>query len=114
MIAGARLILLQAIVSLVLVSAGFDCHYRDPLGGMEVTERGFVTMAKSLLRVASESASGRLAAVLEGGYDLDAIRHSSEAVLLQLCRGAAPAGERLDSGSAFAALKDVLRPHWQL
>ena len=58
----------------VLISAGFDAHARDPLGGMEVTEAGFAAMARSLLAVADAHAGGRCAAILEGGYDLTAIR----------------------------------------
>jgi acetoin utilization deacetylase AcuC-like enzyme len=72
----------------VLISAGFDGHARDPLGGMAVTEPGFRFMARSLLDVARACSGGRCAAVLEGGYDLTAIRHSVAAVLDEM------AGER--------------------
>ncbi len=68
----------------VLISAGFDPHARDPLGGMAVTEAGFARMARSLLSVAEHCAQRRCVAVLEGGYDLRAIRDSSVAVLDQL------------------------------
>jgi acetoin utilization deacetylase AcuC-like enzyme len=71
----------------VLVSAGFDAHVRDPLGDMQVTEAGFRTMARMLLEVADEQAQGRCAAILEGGYDLQAIRSSSAAVIDEM-RGA--------------------------
>src|SRR5262245_34716833 len=60
----------------VLISAGFDAHVRDPLGGMEVTEAGFGTMARILLRVAQENAQGRCVALLEGGYDLEGLQKS--------------------------------------
>jgi len=60
----------------VLISAGFDAHVRDPLGGMEVTEAGFGTMARILLRVAQEKAQGRCVALLEGGYDLEGLQKS--------------------------------------
>jgi len=65
----------------VLLSAGFDAHARDPLGGMQVTEGGFRSLARMMLGVADESAQGRCAAILEGGYDLQAIRSSAAAVL---------------------------------
>jgi acetoin utilization deacetylase AcuC-like enzyme len=65
----------------ILVSAGFDPHMRDPLGGMEVTEAGFAAMARALVEQAAIFASGRLALVLEGGYDLAALRNSVAAVL---------------------------------
>lgn len=74
----------------VLISAGFDCHARDPLGGMAVTEPGFRFMARALLEVARDCAGGRCAAVLEGGYDLTAIRQSVAAVLDEL------QGDRVD------------------
>jgi acetoin utilization deacetylase AcuC-like enzyme len=60
----------------VVISAGFDAHMRDPLGGMQVTEAGFGTMARVLLRVARDHAQGRCAAVLEGGYDLEGLQKS--------------------------------------
>ena len=50
---------------LLLVSAGFDAHLEDPLGGLEVTERGFRELAARC-----EALAPRLAAVLEGGYNL--------------------------------------------
>jgi len=107
-------VLRQFAPQFILVSAGFDCHWRDPLGAMQVTEKGFLGMTRSLLAVAAEVAGGRIAAVLEGGYDLDAIRGSTEAVLAELSHGArehAPAASRT---RAFDRLRDVLAPHWRL
>ncbi len=66
---------------LVLVSAGFDAHAADPLGGMRLTEDGFVTLARRVAAVADEHAGGRLVAVLEGGYDPTALARSVAAVL---------------------------------
>src|SRR5439155_333471 len=71
----------------VLVSAGFDCDHRDPLGGMEVTPAGFATMARACVGLAAECAGGRIAAVLEGGYDLAAIVEGVDATLAAM-RGA--------------------------
>jgi acetoin utilization deacetylase AcuC-like enzyme len=65
----------------VLISAGFDAHRRDPLGGMDVTDTGFGAMARVLLQVAQEHAQGRCAAILEGGYDLEGLRKSVCSVL---------------------------------
>ena len=62
---------------LVLVSAGFDAHADDPLGGMRVTEEGFVRMTEALHQVASTFASGRVVALLEGGYDPSALASSA-------------------------------------
>jgi acetoin utilization deacetylase AcuC-like enzyme len=82
-------IALEYAPQLVLISAGFDPHRSDPLGGMQVTERGFAAMARSLIGVAEEVAGGRCVAVLEGGYDLRAMRDSAGVVLDEL-RATAP------------------------
>jgi len=66
---------------LVLVSAGFDAHRNDPLGGMGVTAAGFAELMDACLAVASGSARGRLVAVLEGGYDMAGIAESTAAVV---------------------------------
>lgn len=65
----------------ILVSAGFDSHRRDPLGGMGLTEEGFAAMAGKLLMLAEKFAGARIALVLEGGYDLTGLRNSVAAVL---------------------------------
>jgi acetoin utilization deacetylase AcuC-like enzyme len=65
----------------ILVSAGFDAHRHDPLGGMEVSEEGFAAMADRLLALGEEYANGRIAFLLEGGYDLAGLRNSVAAVL---------------------------------
>ncbi len=60
---------------LVLVSAGFDAHERDPLSHTRVTTQCFATMTERLLGLAG----GRLVSLLEGGYDLDGLADSVEA-----------------------------------
>jgi acetoin utilization deacetylase AcuC-like enzyme len=100
----------------VLLSAGFDAHARDPLGAMQVTEAGFRALARMLLRVADESAQGRCAAILEGGYDLQAIRGSSAAVLDELRGSHEPLPPH--EPSRMAPLVDHLiklhRSYWRL
>jgi len=76
----------------ILVSAGFDPHRRDPLGGMNVTESGFAAMAARLMRLAEKYAGGKIAFLLEGGYDLAALKNSVAAVLQTLRDG--PGAER--------------------
>ncbi len=71
----------------VLVSAGFDADIRDPLGGLQVTPAGFAAMASACNQLANETAGGRIAVVLEGGYDLDAIG-DGVATTLAVLRGA--------------------------
>jgi acetoin utilization deacetylase AcuC-like enzyme len=70
----------------ILISSGFDCHFRDPLGGMRVTERGFLAMARRMKRLAAECCAGRLVAALEGGYDLKALADSGREVIEELGR----------------------------
>jgi acetoin utilization deacetylase AcuC-like enzyme len=53
---------------LLLVSAGFDAHVNDPLANMEVTARGFADLARR-----SSTLAPRIAAVLEGGYNLETL-----------------------------------------
>lgn len=100
----------------LLVSAGFDCHHRDPLGGMRVTESGVVGMAGRMLDVAREVCGGRFAAVLEGGYDLDAIRDSAEAMLVEMATAEARRDTEAEEiqTEALDPLKNVLRPYWKL
>jgi acetoin utilization deacetylase AcuC-like enzyme len=74
-------VLLQFEPDLLLVSAGFDAHARDPLGGMRLSTAAFGAMTADLRRVAEECCRGRLVAVTEGGYDLHALAGSVDAVL---------------------------------
>ena len=69
---------------LILVSAGFDTHYDDPLGGMSVTERGFSRMTQILMEVAEATAQRRMVITLEGGYDVVGQSRSVKAVLKEL------------------------------
>ena len=81
-----RPIALEYQPQLVLVSAGFDIHHDDPLGGMEVTEKGFARMTQILLEIAEATAQGKLAITLEGGYDVSGQSRSVKAVLKELAQ----------------------------
>ncbi len=61
---------------LILVSAGYDAHRDDPLGGMEVTGKGFGEMHRKLLEAAQKCCRGKLVSVLEGGYSLLGLEES--------------------------------------
>ncbi|MBI2339962.1 MAG: histone deacetylase [Deltaproteobacteria bacterium] len=65
----------------VLVSAGFDAHRRDPLGGMKITKGGFKMMARNLFDVAQKYSGAKIVFVLEGGYDMKGLQEGVEAVL---------------------------------
>ncbi len=58
---------------LILVSAGFDAHWRDPLAGMQLTLDGYAHLTRELMRMADQLCGGKIVFVLEGGYDLDAL-----------------------------------------
>jgi acetoin utilization deacetylase AcuC-like enzyme len=83
-------VLRQFAPDLILVSAGFDAHQRDPLATQRATEPGFAAMTMALRRVADDVCKGRMALVTEGGYDLKALEGSLEAVV-QTLSGAATA-----------------------
>lgn len=99
----------------VLVSAGFDAHRADPLGGMAVTERGFAAMTSVLLKVASAHARNRCLAVLEGGYSLDGLARSVRAVVEALRGGfEEPAGKGTLSAEWLRPVRDVHGVFWSL
>jgi acetoin utilization deacetylase AcuC-like enzyme len=60
----------------VFISAGFDAHKNDTLGGLAVTEEGYAEATRRVRRMAEASASGRIVSVLEGGYDETALGRS--------------------------------------
>lgn len=74
---------------LVLVSAGFDAATRDPLAEMTVSSEGFGWMARALRQVADKSAQGRIAMLLEGGYDLVALESGLTAAVQGMVDGTA-------------------------
>jgi len=58
---------------LLLVSAGFDAYYRDPLGGMQVTPLGFSFLTEAIKSIAEKFCGGKLMLTLEGGYNLEGL-----------------------------------------
>jgi acetoin utilization deacetylase AcuC-like enzyme len=66
---------------LILVSAGFDAHRDDPLGGLELVEDDFRRVTELIVAMANDFARGRVVSVLEGGYDLNALSRSVAAHL---------------------------------
>lgn len=71
---------------LVIVSAGFDAHRRDPLAQLDVETEDFVWLTKELLAIARRHGRGRVVSVLEGGYDLAALAESVAAHVRALMR----------------------------
>jgi acetoin utilization deacetylase AcuC-like enzyme len=71
---------------LVVISAGFDAHMRDPLANLNLLEADFAWATRALMEVADASAGGRVVSVLEGGYDLEGLANSAAAHVGALMR----------------------------
>ncbi len=78
--------LLQFSPDLLIISAGFDAHHRDPIGGLNLTETDFAWATLKLMEIADKCSAGRLISVLEGGYDLEGLARSTAAHLMALMR----------------------------
>ena len=61
---------------LVIISAGFDAHMRDPLANINLAEADFIWATQKIMDVADRCAGGRVISLLEGGYDLQALGNS--------------------------------------
>jgi acetoin utilization deacetylase AcuC-like enzyme len=61
---------------LILLSAGYDAHWMDPLASMGLSITGYMALVEHLLELADELCGGRLVCVLEGGYHLDVLSHA--------------------------------------
>lgn len=80
---------------LILLSAGFDTYFQDPLGGMRVKPEGFANMARILLNIAGACCQGRFVAMLEGGYHISGLTRSVKAVLEEMLDETHISDERL-------------------
>ncbi|OGP68035.1 MAG: histone deacetylase [Deltaproteobacteria bacterium RBG_16_44_11] len=108
---------------LVLLSAGFDTYYQDPLGGMRVTADGFAALTRILMNIAESYCNGRFVAVLEGGYHLAGLTQSVKAVLEEMRDDTHYPEEKLASLEKEAdentnhIIKQVIskiKPYWKL
>lgn len=88
---------------LILLSAGYDGHWMDPLAAMRLSITGYVKLVEVLMELADELCYSRLVAVLEGGYDVNVLSHAVLSTLRRLSHstqgvsdpfGPAPGGER--------------------
>jgi len=71
----------------VLISAGFDSRNADPLGRFRLTDEGFKKLTRIILRIADETAEGRLVSILEGGYSLKGLSLAVPAHIEALIKG---------------------------
>lgn len=105
---------------MILVSAGFDPHFLDPMGGMRVTPEGFAALTRILMSLADRICGGRLVLVLEGGYHAEALAESIAAVLRELTgqtiSSVLKRDFRMESKAMQAVMnrcRHVLDPFWQ-
>ncbi len=81
--------------AVILISAGFDAHEEDPLGGMRVTDEGYRRLTRAIVEAADLWSEGKIISVLEGGYDLHALGSAARAHVEEL---ASPAGSENPPG----------------
>src|SRR3954462_12183625 len=72
---------------LIVISAGFDAHIRDPLANLNFVEADYTWVTQKLMELADRRADGRVVSVLEGGYDLEGLSRSVAAHVTALMRG---------------------------
>jgi len=72
---------------LILISAGFDAHWRDPVANLQLTEADFAWATRKLVDIADRRCGGRVVSLLEGGYDLEGLARSVAAHVKALMRG---------------------------
>jgi acetoin utilization deacetylase AcuC-like enzyme len=72
---------------LLVISAGFDAHTRDPLANLNLVEADYTWVTQKLMEIADASAGGRIVSLLEGGYDLQGLARSAAAHVTALMRG---------------------------
>ena len=72
---------------LIIVSAGFDAHHRDPLGNINLREEDFAWVTRKIMAIAQRRCGRRLVSLLEGGYDLQGLGRSVAAHVAALMEG---------------------------
>jgi acetoin utilization deacetylase AcuC-like enzyme len=72
---------------LIVISAGFDAHQRDPLANLNLVEADFAWATRTIMEVAQASANSRVVSMLEGGYDLEGLSSSAAAHVSALMHG---------------------------
>jgi acetoin utilization deacetylase AcuC-like enzyme len=69
---------------ILLVSAGFDAHWRDPLAGLQLTIAGYHALGRTLAQIARAHCEGRIVVALEGGYDPQVVAEGIFAIALAI------------------------------
>ena len=105
---------------LILLSAGFDSHVDDPLGGMRVTTPQFGRLTAMIATVADECCGGRMVVMTEGGYDLAALAGSLRAAIdvldgtTRLAALALPLGDTRRAEATLNAVRPHLAKFWKI
>ncbi|MBM4312829.1 MAG: histone deacetylase [Deltaproteobacteria bacterium] len=108
---------------IILVSAGFDTYFGDPLGEMKVTPEGFAALTRILLNLADACSGGRLVLVLEGGYHIQGLAKCVRAVLLELLEETRVTEETLNRMAAgtddraatlIGQVRKAIAPYWSV
>ncbi|MEM1885557.1 MAG: histone deacetylase, partial [Candidatus Jordarchaeales archaeon] len=104
----------------MLVSAGFDTHYSDPITSMSLTSRGHRKIAEVILDTAKRKCGGRVVFVLEGGYSLSAIPKSIANILCLMAGVDKEWDDKKVEGVGLEKVKkrveevkQVLKPYWK-
>jgi acetoin utilization deacetylase AcuC-like enzyme len=104
---------------LVLVSAGYDIYFDDPLGGMEVTPEGFAALTACIMDLAQSTCQGKVVLSLEGGYHLEGLRKSVKATIQQLAGDAIAQEKKVEgkvlgsTGKIIEAVRKVQKDFWK-
>jgi acetoin utilization deacetylase AcuC-like enzyme len=98
---------------LLLVSAGFDAHERDPLANMNVTTGQFARLCHRLQQIARSADDGNMVLTLEGGYDLQGLADSVERCTRVLAGADAPEPPGEASRRGLEAIQEVVHHHDQ-
>ncbi len=109
-------VLAQFSPQLILVSAGFDGHYRDSLGGLRLTHFGYAAAAASLVAAAEHLCGGKICFVLEGGYSLQALRDCISAIMTEMEKQLPRAGSIREGAFFHDISKQAARftaDHWK-
>jgi acetoin utilization deacetylase AcuC-like enzyme len=99
--------------ALIIVSAGYDAHAADPIGGMRLESASFGRFAAELTALSREVEAVPLALLLEGGYNLGALTESVAATIKGVEEGPAPAWEYRGDVRPVEAVRKALTPFWE-
>lgn len=99
---------------LIMSSAGFDPHVKDPLTQLEVSTMGFEWLGRSAIKQANDLCDGRIGFVLEGGYAIEASTDSALRIIKSLIDLEPPELPEGREVSSFQEVREALGPYWDI